>query len=226
MLLLHQVGCCTLLTNTYNERHFSSGPMESIEQQPLTLTLCEALFAPLRSQAGQDFLVMHLCCLGSDTLKQHFAAAYSFKMHHHHYASQALRRMTADSVSCKEHALYSAKKVLGKRATRCFLQVPCPYWWHCSSLQTMRCKRALQESCCSWPVAVSTIKMLSSQQVCFRVWQVTAPRCLPRCLVLSAADSIIASSFISGSDDIAVTNRALIAGPKACCRGIPCLLKE
>lgn len=56
--------------------------------------------------------------------------------------------------------------------------------------------------------------------------QVTAPRCLPRCLVLSAAESIIASSFISGSDDIAVTNRALIAGPKACCRGVPCLLQE
>ena len=117
---------------------------------------------------------MHLCCLGSDTLKQHFAAAYIFKMHHSHYASQALHRMTTDSVSCKEHALYSAKKMAGNRATRCFLQVLCPHWWRCSSLHTMRYKQELQVSCCCCHVAVSKMQMLSSQQVCFRIWHIDA----------------------------------------------------
>ena len=88
-------------------------------------------------------------------------------MHHGQYA-----RVTADSVSCKEHTLYSAKKVTGKHATRCLLQVPCPHWWHCSSLQTVRYKQQLQVSWWRCYLAVSEIKMLSSQQVC--LWHIDA----------------------------------------------------
>ena len=40
MLLLHQVGCCTLVTNTHHQRHFSSGPMELLEQQPFAHCRC------------------------------------------------------------------------------------------------------------------------------------------------------------------------------------------
>ena len=72
MLLLHQVGCCTLVTNTYHQRHFSSGPMELLEQQPFAHCRCvkhDLLICALTQVKMCIASHAFVWCPGSDTSK-------------------------------------------------------------------------------------------------------------------------------------------------------------